>query len=253
MNGPDASGPDEPILSLRGLSVAYGPSLAVQDVTLDVRGGEFIAIIGPNGAGKSTLLKAILGLIPSQGGLNFAARLAPRPRTAIAYVPQQQTLDWTFPVTVLDVVLMGRFGRLGWLRRPGPADRKIARAALSSLGLSALAARPVANLSGGEKQRVLLARMLARGGDLLLLDEPLTGVDAATRERALQTLEHERAAGKALLMVTHDLDAAARWCSRLVLLNRRVVADGPPEAVYTPENVNETFSSSFLSHAHQSA
>lgn len=243
----------EALLTLTDLSVRYGASLALDRASLSVAPGEFIAIIGPNGAGKSTLLKAILGLLPSEGQLTFTPRLGSRPRQALAYVPQQQSLDWSFPVTVLDVVIMGRYGRLGWLRRPGSADRKLAHAALESLGLGALAARPVANLSGGERQRVLLARMLTRGGDLLLLDEPLTGVDATTRERALEILESERERGRAILMVTHDLDAAARWCSRLILLNRRVIADGPPAVVYTPENVNETFSSSFLSHTHAAA
>lgn len=236
------------------LSVRYGSHVALDAASVHVAAGEFVALIGPNGAGKSTLLKALLGLLPVHGGaVRFAPDIAARPKDAIAYVPQQQTLDWSFPVTVWDVTMMGRTGRLGWLRWPGRADRDIVRAALEQTGVLDLRARPIADLSGGQKQRVLLARMLAREARLLLLDEPLTGVDAATGERVMALLQTQAREGKGVLMVTHDLESAARWCDRLILVNRRVIAQGTPEEVYTGHNVEATFSSSHLGPGHEGA
>ncbi|WP_041231485.1 metal ABC transporter ATP-binding protein [Deinococcus peraridilitoris] len=236
------------------LSVRYGAQNALEHASVNVRSGEFVALIGPNGAGKSTLLKALLGLIPTSGGsVRFAPALAPRPKDAIAYVPQQQTLDWSFPVTVWEVAMMGRTGRLGWLRWPGRTDREIVRRALEQTGVLDLRQRPIADLSGGQKQRVLLARMLVRQALLLLLDEPLTGVDAATQERVMALLQAQARAGKGVLMVTHDLESAARWCDRLILVNRSVIAQGTPAEVYTPHNVEATFSSSHLGPGHEGA
>jgi manganese/iron transport system ATP-binding protein len=154
-------------------------------------------------------------------------------------------------VTVRDVVMMGRTGRIGWLKYPGSADRQIVQESLEKADIVNLASRPVAALSGGQKQRVLLARMLARESQILLLDEPLTGVDAVTQTAIFELLERERQAGKALVMVTHDLENAAKWCSSLLLVNRRVIAAGPPELVYTPQNIEATFSSSHLNHVHE--
>jgi manganese/iron transport system ATP-binding protein len=241
----------EPLLEVRDLTVHYGETSALENANLSLRSGEFVAVIGPNGAGKSTLLKAILGLIQvSFGEIRFSSDLGHRPTQAISYVPQQQTLDWSFPVTVRDVVMMGRTGRIGWLKYPGSADRQIVQESLEKADILNLASRPVAALSGGQKQRVLLARMLARESQILLLDEPLTGVDAVTQTAIFELLERERQSGKALVMVTHDLENAAKWCSSLLLVNRRVIASGPPELVYTPHNIEATFSSSHLNHVH---
>ena len=241
----------EPLLEVRDLVVRYGDTPALEGTSLDLGAGEFVAVIGPNGAGKSTLLKAILGLIPVESGkIQFSSQLGPQPRHALSYVPQSQTLDWSFPLTVFDAVMMGRTGRLGWLRQPGNHDRQIVHQALEKADIVALTTRPIAALSGGQKQRVLLARMLARESQVLLLDEPLTGVDTVTQESIFGLLERERQSGKALVMVTHDLEAAAKWCSSLMLLNRTVIAAGPPETVYTPQNIERTFSSSHLGHAH---
>ena len=243
-----------PLLDVRGLGVQYGETLALEGASFCLCPGEFVAVIGPNGAGKSTLMKTILGLNPHQSGtIRFAIELGKHPTRAISYVPQQQTLEWSFPVSVFDLVMMGRVGRLGWFRYPGASDRRIVRESLEATGTLNLASRPIAALSGGQKQRVLLARMLARESRLLFLDEPLTGVDTVTQESIFEVLERERSRGKALLMVTHDLEAAAKWCSSLILLNRTVIASGPPAVVYTPQNIERTFSSSHIGHTHVSA
>ena len=232
------------LLKVTDLVVSYGETPALTGVNFHLCPQEFVAIIGPNGAGKSTLLKAILGLTPiSSGTIEFSSELGSKPTQAISYVPQQQSLDWSFPVTVRDVVMMGRIGRMGWLKYPNAKDKQLVEQALVKTDVTELANRPIAALSGGQKQRVLLARMLARESKLLFLDEPLTGVDSKTQESIFEILETERAQGKALLMVTHDLEAARTWCSHLMLINRVVVASGKPELVYTPKNIEATFSS----------
>ncbi len=243
-----------PLIVVNDLRVRFGETLALDHASFHLCPGEFVAVIGPNGAGKSTMMKAILGLIAVDAGeIRFSTDLGPHPTRAISYVPQQQTLDWSFPVSVSDMVMMGRTGRLGWFRYPGARDRAVVREALEATGTLDLASRPISALSGGQKQRVLLARMLARESRLLFLDEPLTGVDAVTQQNIFELLERERSSGKALLMVTHDLEAASRWCSSLMLLNRTVIASGPPERVYTPQNIQATFSSSHLGHDHAEA
>ena len=235
------------------LSVSYGAQVALQDASARFVPGQFSAIIGPNGAGKSTLLKTILGLVTaSSGRVSVSADLGDL-RKSSAYVPQQQTLDWAFPVTVWDVAMMGRTARLGWLRWPGRADREIVLDSLAQTEVQELKDRPVQALSGGQRQRVLLARMLARRAEVLLLDEPLTGVDAATQEKIMRLLQEQARAGRTVVMVTHDLEAAARWCDQLLLVNRTVVAQGTPEQVYTPANIECTFSSSHLGHTHAHA
>ena len=240
------------MLGVQHLTVRYGTHPALEDATVNFRAGTFTAIIGPNGAGKSTLLRTLVGLVaPTEGAVTYGGPgLA---RDAIAYVPQQQTLDWAFPVTVWDVAMMGRTGRLGWLRWPGRADREQVRAALEQTGVYDLRSRHIGALSGGQRQRVLLARMLARDARILLLDEPLTGVDQATQEGLMSLLRAQAQAGRAVVMVTHDLEQARAWCDHLVLVNRRVVADGTPEQVYSPRNIEATFSSSFLDHTHAEA
>ena len=240
------------MLGAQHLTVRYGTHPALEDATVNFRAGTFTAIIGPNGAGTSTLLRTLVGLVaPTEGAVTYGGPgLA---RDAIAYVPQQQTLDWAFPVTVWDVAMMGRTGRLGWLRWPGRADREQVRAALEQTGVYDLRSRHIGALSGGQRQRVLLARMLARDARILLLDEPLTGVDQATQEGLMSLLRAQAQAGRAVVMVTHDLEQARAWCDHLVLVNRRVVADGTPEQVYSPRNIEATFSSSFLAHTHAEA
>ena len=229
------------MLGTQDLTVRYGGQVALEGASVRFGAGQFAAIIGPNGAGKSTLLRALVGLVPiSSGRVLFDEGHSPR--ECISYVPQQQTLDWAFPVTVWDVAMMGRTGRLGWLRWPGKRDRELVAGALRETGVYDLRRRHIGALSGGQRQRVLLARMLARQGHLLLLDEPLTGVDAATQEALMELLRREADRGRAVVMVTHDLPQARRWCDHLVLVNRRVIADGPPGEADTPAHIEATFS-----------
>lgn len=235
---------------MENLTVRYGHHTALEDVTVSFDAGQFSAIIGPNGAGKSTLLKTMVGLLPDPDH-NVRFDEGHEAKNCIAYVPQQQTLDWAFPVTVWDVAMMGRTGRLGWLHWPSKKDREIVASALKETGVYELRNRHIGALSGGQRQRVLLARMLARRGHLLLLDEPLTGVDAHTQEQLMSLLRREADKGRAVVMVTHDLEQARNWCDHLVLINKRVIADGTPQQVYTPHNIEATFSSSFLGVGHE--
>jgi manganese/iron transport system ATP-binding protein len=225
----------EPALEIEGVTVELGGRRALTDVSLRVHEGELVGLIGPNGAGKTTLLRTALGLLePLAGTVSVAGRAPGRRGPAIGYVPQRHDFAWDFPVSVADAVLSARVRQIGWLRGPGPHDRAAVDAALERVAMSALRERPVGELSGGQRQRVLVARALVRETRLLLLDEPLTGLDAPTREhltRLFGALRHE---GRALLMTTHDLAAAAATCDRLCLLNRTVVADGPPGALDDP-------------------
>jgi manganese/iron transport system ATP-binding protein len=232
-----------PLIQVSDLHVSFGETVALSGASFHLCQGEFVAIIGPNGAGKSTLLRAILGLIAFSGQVTFSKTLGSRPTRRISYVPQQQALDWSFPVTVWDVVMMGRTAQLGWLRQAGGEDTAAVKLALERAGVYELRKRPIAALSGGQRQRVLLARMLTKDCDLLFLDEPFSGVDARTQDSILELLEAERVRGKAILMVTHDLESAKNWCSQILLVNRTVIASGAPRDVYTAQNIEATFSS----------
>jgi ABC-type Mn2+/Zn2+ transport system ATPase subunit len=231
-------------LAVKDLSVrhAYDEPLALEAVTFAAPAGSRLAVVGPNGAGKSTLFQAMVGLVPATSGqvLVHGVPFGEHP-DCVSYVPQREVVDWRFPATVLDVVLMGRYRRLGWLRRPGPADRQVAQAALERLDLAALAARPIGDLSGGQQQRVFLARALAQEPHILLMDEPFTGVDVTTHEVVLDVLDDLAARGVTVLVATHDLQLAAARFDRVLLLNRRQIAFGPPAAVFTPENLARAF------------
>lgn len=231
-----------PALELHDVSVSYHKKPVLYGVDLALPGGSLAGLIGPNGAGKSTLIKAALGLLPMRSGwVRFFGEPLDRVRQRVGYVPQREEVDWDFPVSVLDVVLMGRYGRLGWLRRPGRADRAAAEEALEKVGLAPFRDRQIANLSGGQQQRVFLARALAQDCDLYLMDEPFAGVDAAT-ERAIVTLLKEwREKGKTILVVHHDLTSARDYYDRLVLLNMRVVATGRTEDVFTLDLLQKTY------------
>jgi len=231
-----------PALRLERLSVAYDHRPVLRGVSLTVEPGERVAIVGPNGAGKSTLLRAVLGLVPADDGrVEVFGAPIDRVRRRVAYVPQRSAVDWDFPVTAFDVVLMGRYVHLGWLRRPGPNDHVRARDALARLGIGNLANRQIGQLSGGQQQRVFLARALAQDADLFLLDEPFVGVDAATEEAIYRLLEELRREGRTTVVVLHDLVAARRHFDRVVLLNGRVVAAGPPRQVLTPSLLRQTY------------
>ena len=229
-------------LELQELTVRYGTRLALDAVSLCVLQGAQAAVVGPNGAGKSTLFKAMMGLLPIASG---EVLLHGQPRSEykepIAYVPQREEVDWRFPVTVFDVVAMGRYGRGKWLKRLTAADRRSVQESLERLDIADLAHRPIGELSGGQQQRVFLARALAQEPHVLLLDEPFTGVDVSTREATLELLAGLRAREVTVLVSTHDLDLAAGRFDQVVLLNRRLIHAGPPREVFTEEHLHEAF------------
>lgn len=235
-------GEADPVLACEHASAAYDGGLALEDVTCAIGRGARVAVLGPNGAGKSTLFKAAAGLLPLRAGrLTVRGRPAGAPGAEVTYVPQREEVDWRFPVTVADVVMMGRYGRLGLFRRPGAADRAAVSAALEEVGLAGHARTHVAALSGGQQQRVFLARALAQENDVLLLDEPFTGVDAATEATLFEVLDRLRAQGATVVVATHDLNKATSHFDQLLLIRHTLVAYGPPGEVFTPDVLRQTF------------
>ncbi|NAZ35445.1 metal ABC transporter ATP-binding protein [Rubellimicrobium sp. CFH 75288] len=229
-------------LALRGLTAGYGGQPVLLGADLTVPPGTMTAILGPNGAGKSTLLRAALGLLrPEAGRAFFWGGDLDRMRGRVAYVPQRASVDWDFPATIEDVALMGLQRELGLLGRVRPRHRDRARAALDRVGLLPLADRPIGALSGGQQQRVFLARALAQGADLFLLDEPLAGVDAASEESILRVLRELRDEGRTVVAVHHDLGTVLRRFDRAVLLNRRVLAEGPVALALTARTLQATY------------
>jgi len=217
----------------------------LEGVTGSVARGGSIALIGPNGAGKTTLIRAILGLVPLTGGRIDVLGVSPaRARGRVAYVPQADVLDADFPVSVLQVVLMGRYRKIGWLRRPGKQDKAIAMEALRRVGVAERAGDRFGVLSGGQRQRVLLARAVAQEAELLLLDEPFNGVDATTTDLLIEVLSELRASGVAVVMSTHDLAVAHLACDEACLLNRRQIAFGPMDEALTAELLRQTYGGS---------
>lgn len=231
-----------PAIEVRDLTVSYDRRPVLRDIGFAAGPGEVVGIVGPNGAGKSTLLRAILGLVtPDSGWIAVHGEPIDRLRRTIAYVPQREQVDWDYPATVADVVLMGRYARLGLFRRPGPTDRAVAARALEQVGMADLADRPIGRLSGGQQQRVFLARALAQEAELYLLDEPLQGVDAATEAVVFDVIRSLRDQGKTVLVVNHDLSAVLAHYDVVLLLNGRLIAYGPPARVFTPANLQATY------------
>lgn len=229
-------------LHVESVTVAYNGQVALRDVTFSAYGGERIAVVGPNGAGKSTLFKAIIGLLPLESGTVEVFGCNPhRERATIGYVPQREDVDLSFPVTVADVVMMGRIGHIGWLRRPSRRDKEAVRRALEQVGLADLANRPLGELSGGQIQRTFIARALAQEAPLLLMDEPFNGVDVASEEAILRLLDHLREQGVTVLLATHDLRMAAERFDRVLLLNGEVVAYGPPCEALSPATLQRVY------------
>ncbi len=239
---PDSHSPA--FLQVNHVSVAYesNPRVALDDVTFAVPEGMRVAVVGPNGAGKSTLFKAMVGLMPMSAG-QVLIHNAPfgAHQECVAYVPQRELVDWRFPVNVSDVVMMGRYGSLGWLKRPGKHDKQVVQRCLEQMGIANLATRSIDELSGGQQQRVFLARALAQEPHILLMDEPFTGVDITTQEATLALLEDLKAQNVTLIVSTHDLNLAAAHFDRVLLLNRRVVAYGAPTQVLTSEILLRAF------------
>jgi ABC-type Mn2+/Zn2+ transport system ATPase subunit len=234
-------------LDVDHISVGYNGTPVLREITFQISHGARVAVVGPNGAGKSTLFKALVGLLPLRTGKIFIHNLPlGHHLDCVAYVPQREEVDWHFPVTVQDVVLMGRFGHQKWMQRPGHADREIARKSLDQMGIAELADRSISELSGGQQQRVFLARALAQEPHIFLMDEPFTGVDATTQEATLALLDHLREQKVTVLISTHDLNLAASRFDAVLLLNRRLIAFGEPKSVFTPENLTQAFGSQML-------
>jgi manganese/zinc/iron transport system ATP- binding protein len=234
--------PSVPALEVHDLTVSYQRKPVLWNVDLAVPTGKLVGILGPNGAGKSTLIKAVMGLIPlSSGWVQVFGKPVDAQRDKVAYVPQRESVDWTFPVTAMDVVLMGRYGSIPWFRRIGRRDRELARHALDKVGMLPYASRQISNLSGGQQQRVFLARALVQDSDIYLMDEPFAGVDAATESAIVKLLQDLRGAGKTVLLVHHDLQTAKEYFDMLILLNMRLVAFGPTAQVFTPELLQKTY------------
>jgi manganese/zinc/iron transport system ATP- binding protein len=233
---------DVPAIEVADLTVAYGTTPVLWDVDLTVPPGVLMAIVGPNGAGKTTLIKAILELVrPAAGRVRIHGRPYEAERRLVAYVPQRRTVDWDFPTNVLDVVLMGRYGALGWLRRPGRRDRTLALEALEQVGMLHFADRQISQLSGGQQQRVFLARALVQDAQVYLMDEPFQGVDATTERAIVELLRRLRAEGRTVVCVHHDLQTVAEYFDWATLLNVRRIASGPVDEVFTEDNLRLTY------------
>lgn len=224
----------DPAVKVEDLNVNYGKRSVLWDISFEIPKGLLVAIVGPNGAGKSTLLKTALGLITPLSG---KITLLPK----IAYVPQRESVDWDFPITAEEVVLMGRFGKLGLFGRLKAADYQAATAALNQVGMSAYAKTQISQLSGGQQQRLFLARAFMQEADLFLLDEPFAGVDLATEKAIINLLRKQKEMGKTILIVHHDLPTVTEYFDWTILLNTRLIACGPVAEVFTRENLAKTF------------
>jgi ABC-type Mn2+/Zn2+ transport system ATPase subunit len=243
-------------LELHGLSAGYGDGWALDGVELVIPAGRLVGVIGPNGSGKSTLLRAILGLVPMRSGtVTLGDVPVERQRRRIAYVPQRELVDWSFPISAAQVVLMGRYPRIGLVAGAGANDRRAVATALERVGMATLGDRQIGALSGGQQQRVFLARALVQEASVLLLDEPMTGVDRATEEAITSLMRELRDEGATVLHATHDLEGAADVSDLLCFVNGRVVAFGPPAETFTPETLHATFGGELMimnagDHAH---
>ena len=240
--------PNEPArLELEHVSAGYDSTMILDDISFAIPHGGQLAVVGPNGAGKSTLFKVLVGLLSVRAG---QVRIHGKPfgmhQDCVAYVPQREEVDWRFPVTVADVVMMGRFGKQGWLRRATRYDKEIVLHSLAQMGLADFANRSINELSGGQQQRVFLARALAQEPHILLMDEPFTGVDIATQETTLNLLEQLRKQRVTVMVSTHDLNMAAERFETVLLINHRLIAIGEPKEVLRSENLRAAFSSQIM-------
>jgi manganese/zinc/iron transport system ATP- binding protein len=233
---------DQPILEVHDLTVSYGKKPVLWDVDFTLPKGTLVGIVGPNGAGKSTLLKAIMGMIPIESGyVKIFGDSLDAVRKRISYVPQRGSVDWDFPASVFDVVMMGRYSNIGPFRFARKADKEVVMECLRKVGLEAFRNRQISQLSGGQQQRVFLARALAQHADLYILDEPFAGVDAATESAIVGLLNEMSAKDKTVLVVHHDLQSAAKYFDCMVMLNTRLVASAPTQKAFSPELLQETY------------
>jgi manganese/zinc/iron transport system ATP- binding protein len=233
---------ENPILEIHDLTVSYDQNPVLWNVDLSLPGGKLVGILGPNGAGKSTLIKAIMGLIiPTSGYVKIFDKPLNDVRARISYVPQRESVDWNFPASVLDVVMMGTYGKLGLFRRPGKKQKELAMRSLEQVGMSGFVGRQISELSGGQQQRVFIARALAQEADLYLMDEPFAGVDMSTETAIFQLLQEMTAAGKTVIVVHHDIHSAMAFFDWLIMLNLHLVASGPKELVMNEEMLRKTY------------
>jgi manganese/zinc/iron transport system ATP- binding protein len=231
-----------PILDVHDVTVAYHRKPVLWNVDVTLHEPQLVGVMGPNGAGKSTLIKAILGLVPMAGGeVRVFGQPLKKVQKRVGYVPQRESVDWDFPINVLDLVLMGTYGQLGWFRRPGAKERTWAMACLEQVGLADLARRQIGQLSGGQQQRAFLARALAQKADLYFMDEPMAGVDAATEDAVFSLLRRLRDEGRMVIVVHHDLRTAPLYFDYLLLLNTRLVAAGPTNKVFQTDTLRRTY------------
>jgi len=242
---PDAGsrqGPQSAPLWVNDLTVAYHRKPVLWDVDLSLPEGRLIAVVGPNGAGKSTFIKAVLNLVPrASGAVSIYGKPYEVQRNLVGYVPQRESVDWDFPVSALDVVAMGRYHKIGWLRPVGRTHRRAAYRELEKVGMESYALRQISQLSGGQQQRVFLARALAQDARIYLMDEPFAGVDVATEKAIVALLKELKALGKTCVVVHHDIQTVPAYFDYVVLLNMRVVAAGPTETVFTEDNLKKTY------------
>ncbi len=231
-----------PALEVHDLTVAFDRKPVLWNIDLTIPKGKLVGVIGPNGAGKSTLIKSVMGLLPLSSGYT---KLFDQPlknvRGKISYVPQRESVDWDFPASVMDVVLMGRYANLGLFKRPRKADRDIALDSLKKVGMEAFANRQISQLSGGQQQRTFLARALAQQADIYFMDEPFAGVDAATEKAIITLLRDMTHTGKTVIVVHHDLQSVTTYFDWVILLNTRLIGSGPTEEIFTQENLQETY------------
>jgi manganese/zinc/iron transport system ATP- binding protein len=231
-----------PPLEIHDMTVAYHRKPVLWDIDLIVPEGQLVAIVGPNGAGKSTLIKAVLGLLPiASGKIEIYGKPYEQQRHLVGYVPQRETVDWDFPVSALDVVTMGTYGRLGWFRRPGAKEKRIAQDCLAQVDMAAFAGRQIRQLSGGQQQRVFLARALAQDAQIYFMDEPFAGVDAATEQAIVGLLQELRSRGKTVIVVHHELQTVRDYFDYVILLNMRLVAAGTVSETFTTKNLQTTY------------
>ncbi len=233
---------NENVIEVTDLTVAYHEKPVLWDIDLTVPEGTLMAIVGPNGAGKTTLIKSVLGLIkPAAGQVSIYGKSYTEQRQLVGYVPQRGSVDWDFPTSVLDVVMMGRYGRLGWFRRPGHKERELALGALEKVGMAKYADRQISQLSGGQQQRTFLARALVQDAQVYFMDEPFQGVDATTERAIVSLLKELRASGKTVVVVHHDLQTVPEYFDWVTLLNVRRIASGPVGQVFNEENLRRTY------------
>ncbi|MBP1968370.1 manganese/zinc/iron transport system ATP- binding protein [Virgibacillus natechei] len=232
----------EVVLKVEDLAASYRKNTALYDVNLEVEAGSLTGIVGPNGAGKSTLLKTVLNLHPAlTGKVEYFGKSFKKAKKRIGYVPQRGSVDWDFPTDALDVVTMGLYGQIGWLKRPSKSHREKAAEALEKMGMTAYAKRQISELSGGQQQRVFLARALVQDADLYFMDEPLAGVDAATERAIMNILKELKSSGKTVMVVHHDLQTVEDYFDHVLLLDRKVISHGLTEEVFTKQNIGKTY------------